>query len=255
MNGQKSRMTDGPKYFSGETVRAGDRVFCVAGRDGVIVELIYRDTQLAKEFECPNGGVIMIEYFDGKPGNRVMAIPEDEDWDEVKLVRRGEVPNEETARSASVSMNICERVRWAVSILLVGMALPSLLQLRIELRGGRAGVFEALRSVGAKWLLPLDNLLSVTLVCLAPFALLGACVLVCGRWCSMRATKRFAIAGLVLLLIVWIPLGIHYLKATYSDNATPFAIMQFVGLSLGSGVLLLALLPAFLVFGASGEDR
>ena len=76
------------RYAGGEIVRLGDKVRSVAGREGVVTEILIAGTALAKQFHCANGGVLIMEDWDGVKSPRVICLPGDEDWDDVSLLGR-----------------------------------------------------------------------------------------------------------------------------------------------------------------------
>src|SRR5438132_13756727 len=49
------------RYIAGEIVRLGDKVRSVAGREGVVTEILIAGTDLANQFHCANGGVLIME--------------------------------------------------------------------------------------------------------------------------------------------------------------------------------------------------
>ena len=152
-----------------------------------------------------------------------------------------------------MKMSLRERFAWAASLLLLGSLLPSLLQLRVELRGWRHSLSDALHAVATKWLLPYDSLQSITLACLVPFVFLAIFSLCCAHAHTRRGTIRFTLAGLALVLVVWVPLGIHHLKLAYSDDTPPFIMLHFAGVSVISTLLLLVLTPALLALAEFHE--
>ena len=75
-------------YHSGEPVRIGDSVKTVGGRTGVITEILLPGTEVAKQFSCQGGGVIVMEKWDGVESPLVIAVPGANDWDDVELLHR-----------------------------------------------------------------------------------------------------------------------------------------------------------------------
>jgi hypothetical protein len=76
------------KYKDGQEVRIGDRVRSVAGHTGTIREIFQSGTRNAKEFQCPNGGVLIAEDWNGVQSPRIVPVPGGADWDDVQLLRR-----------------------------------------------------------------------------------------------------------------------------------------------------------------------
>ncbi len=75
------------RYRNGELVCVGDHVSSVAGRPGVVTEIILPETEIAKQFSCLGGGVMIIEDWDGVSSPRILAAT-DFDWDDISLVKR-----------------------------------------------------------------------------------------------------------------------------------------------------------------------
>jgi len=76
------------RYRAGEIVRVGDRVRSVGGRAGGVKEILLPGTEVAKQFSCPDGGVMIMEDWEGVSSPRIFAVPGDYDWDDVALVER-----------------------------------------------------------------------------------------------------------------------------------------------------------------------
>jgi len=74
-------------YRTGEMVCVGDHVRSVGGRPGNVKEIILPETEIAKQFSCLNGGVMIIEDWDGVSSPRILALT-DEDWDDLSLLKR-----------------------------------------------------------------------------------------------------------------------------------------------------------------------
>lgn len=77
------------QYRSGEIVHVGDRVRTPGGRTGVVTEILQPGTKVAKEFLCPDGGVMIMEDWGGISSPLILAVPGDYDWDDVALIERG----------------------------------------------------------------------------------------------------------------------------------------------------------------------
>lgn len=75
-------------YVNGEVVRVGDRVKSVGNRCGVVKELLPQGSEVARQFMCPDGGVMVIEDWNGISSPRIMAVPGDRDWEDIVLIAR-----------------------------------------------------------------------------------------------------------------------------------------------------------------------
>ena len=145
-------------------------------------------------------------------------------------------------------MSKAESYSWAAFILFLGFVLPSMLHYRIELRGWRQGLMEALQSATEKWWMEFDSLESITLVCVIPFVVLAAGGVLSACLFTRRVAVGYILAGLSVVLAIWVPLGIHSLKMTYSDYAPPFSDLLFWGLSFLSTFMVGMLFFAFRAF-------
>jgi hypothetical protein len=87
-------MADEFRYLSGESVHVGDRVASVGGRQGEVTELLISGTDTAREFLCPDGGVLIMEDWNGIRSPRVIAIPGNNDWDDILLLGREVLPDD-----------------------------------------------------------------------------------------------------------------------------------------------------------------
>jgi len=54
----------------------------------VVKEILLPGTEVAKQFSCPDGGVMIMEDWEGVSSPRIFAVPGDYDWDDVARVER-----------------------------------------------------------------------------------------------------------------------------------------------------------------------
>ena len=124
-------------YFSGEVVQQGDRIRS-AGRSGYVAEVFQPGSDSAKTFDCPEGGVLTFEDWDGKQSPMVWRPPDGEFWEDLEFIGRKDdavrEPNKPAApnagwRSSAVATlwrdrqfrfaggvfwsGVCEFRRWA----------------------------------------------------------------------------------------------------------------------------------------------
>jgi len=81
-------MNSDSHYGGGEVVRVGDRVKSVGSRSGVVKELLLPRADVAQQFMCPAGGVMVIADWGGVSSPRIMAVPGDRDWEDISLIER-----------------------------------------------------------------------------------------------------------------------------------------------------------------------
>ncbi len=75
-------------YWSHEEVCIGDIVKTGTGKDGVVVMLIAADSGDAEAYQCPDGGVMIEEDWDGTPSLLLMTPPDGEYWEDLDFVQR-----------------------------------------------------------------------------------------------------------------------------------------------------------------------
>jgi hypothetical protein len=80
-------MTNEFRYPSGEIIMVGDRVRTGSGRIGLIEEIIPPGPDSAKWYQCPDGGVGIIEDWGGKSGS-ILLTPSSGEWNELELIGR-----------------------------------------------------------------------------------------------------------------------------------------------------------------------
>ncbi len=54
----------------------------------MVTEILQPGTEVAKQFTCPDGGVMIMEDWGGVSSPLILAVPRDYDWDDVALVER-----------------------------------------------------------------------------------------------------------------------------------------------------------------------
>jgi len=74
-------------YFSGEVIQQGDRIRS-AGRSGYVAEVFQPGSDSAKTFDCPEGGVLTFEDWDGKQSPMVWRPPDGEFWEDLEFIGR-----------------------------------------------------------------------------------------------------------------------------------------------------------------------
>lgn len=75
-------------YYTGEVVKIGDRVLTAGGHRGVVEEIIEPGPDAAKWYDCPNGGVRIIEDWDGVPSSLLLEPPDGEYWEDIEFIGR-----------------------------------------------------------------------------------------------------------------------------------------------------------------------
>jgi len=76
-------------YYSGATVRVGDRVRTGSGHFGVVEEIIAPGSEAAKQYDCPDGGVLVIQDWRGTKSPLMMTPPDGIYWEDLELIERG----------------------------------------------------------------------------------------------------------------------------------------------------------------------
>ena len=87
-------MKDLPKlpefhYYTGEKVMGGDHVISGNGNPAVVEKVISPGTSDAAAFACPDGGLLVKEYWEGTPSYLVMTPPDGIYWEDLEFVTRG----------------------------------------------------------------------------------------------------------------------------------------------------------------------
>ena len=62
-------------YRSGEEVRVGDKVFTHGKKWGVVVKVIDPNSRASADFNCPEGGVLISEDWDGEENRMLFRGP------------------------------------------------------------------------------------------------------------------------------------------------------------------------------------
>jgi hypothetical protein len=65
-------------YRSGEEIRVGDRVYTQNEKWGVVEQVIYPNSRASADYDCPEGGVLIIEDWDGEENPILFRGPEED---------------------------------------------------------------------------------------------------------------------------------------------------------------------------------
>jgi hypothetical protein len=77
------------RYSTGEDVRVGDRVLTAEGRRKGVVEQVFEPgTPGSRDYNCPDGGVLIKEDWDGVP-SLLLLSPGSIESEELRFVGRG----------------------------------------------------------------------------------------------------------------------------------------------------------------------
>jgi hypothetical protein len=75
-------------YFDGNVVQVGDHVRTAGGRLGTVEEILQPGTAEAQQFLCSDGGVLIIEDWEGVKSPLVMQPPDGKYWEDIELIER-----------------------------------------------------------------------------------------------------------------------------------------------------------------------
>lgn len=75
-------------YATGEDARVGD-VITSHDKRAVVELVIDPGTPDAMTWSAPNGGMLIAEDWDGKPGLMLVVPPDREQWVDIVFIRRG----------------------------------------------------------------------------------------------------------------------------------------------------------------------
>lgn len=73
-------------YLSGERVLPGDRVISSNGKRGAVQLVILPDTDAARDYSCPRGGVLIVEVWNG---HESLLLEDELGLEDVQFVQRG----------------------------------------------------------------------------------------------------------------------------------------------------------------------
>jgi hypothetical protein len=74
-------------YSSGEEIRVGDRVFTANEKWGVVAMIIAPNSEESVGFDCPHGGVMIREDWDGEP-NPILYTDQDSFSHDISFIGR-----------------------------------------------------------------------------------------------------------------------------------------------------------------------
>ena len=76
------------RYITGEQVMEGDVVESGNRKRAVVEKIITPDTPDAEAFSCPDGGILLREDWDGRPGLLLIRRSDVEELEDTVFVRR-----------------------------------------------------------------------------------------------------------------------------------------------------------------------
>jgi hypothetical protein len=75
-------------YYTGEVVAVGDLVRTGGGRSGIVEEIIQPGLKAAEWYDCSDGGVRIIEDWNGVFSPLLMTPPDGKYWEDLELIKR-----------------------------------------------------------------------------------------------------------------------------------------------------------------------
>jgi len=78
------------RYHTNEEVKEGDMVITGNRNRGVVEKVIAPGSSDSQNYQCSNGGVLIMENWQGECSYLLMTPPDGEAWEDLEFVSRGD---------------------------------------------------------------------------------------------------------------------------------------------------------------------